>query len=427
MPLTAAIKRLGPWAILEYVANPALSLALTPLIIHHLGLAGFGEWVLIATAATLPVSLSAGISTALARHLAANQADPIDVLRRIQVDALVATLAASVLGALALVAWLTLWNVHSSAESSHKWLLGTFMACIVIADCLDSTLTGVLRGNLRYAESARVEVIARIAQYCLMLIALAAVPSITTLAAATFIGSGMRALLRGRLCHLTWINWEKIRLTNATTKSPLSQMAFWATVQSLAGTLYTSLDRLVISAAFGPITLGIYAATSQLTNQIQAVLGAAFSVISNATASEHLLIDQASLKRDVFRLSCLIAGSAMVAYLAFYAIAEQLFSAWLGTATMTRLSPLIPAVIVAATSQTIVMPAHFYLLGDGRFKAVAGLGLLAGVTSISLLWISSQFLPPSQALFSRTAYGLVLCSYFFVIYRMHAHRVAPNP
>lgn len=427
MRLTGAVKKLGPWAILEYAANPALALLLTPLIIQRLGIAGFGQWVLITTAATLPVALNAGISVALARHLAANNSEPIEVLRSFQLDALVATLAVSVLGAFSVVLWLAPWYGSNLSLSQDDWLLATLVALIVIADCLDSTLVGILRGNLRYAQSARVEVAARISQSGFMLVAVATVPSIVALAAATLVGSGIRALLRGRLCELSWINAARIRLAKPLINSPLSVMTGWATVQSLAGTLYTSIDRLVISAAFGPVTLGIYAATSQLTNQIQALLGAAFSVIGNATARDSSLIDQMSLKRDVFRLSGLVAVGAIFAYLVFYATAGHLFTAWLGNASTSQLAPLIPAVIVAATAQTIVIPAHFYLLGDGRFKLVAVLGLIAGATSISLLWISSQFLAPSQALFSRATYGLVLCSYFFIIYRTHANSGAAKP
>ncbi len=427
MPLTKAIKKLGPWAILEYVANPALSLLLTPLIIHRLGLAGFGQWMLITTAATLPVSLTSGISVALARHLAANNSDLNETAQKVQIDALIATLIASILGAFLVVAWLVLRDDSSSSTSHYDCLLVSLVGLIVIADCLDSTFAGILRGNLRYAHSARVEVTSRITQYGLMLLAVAAVPSIAALAVASFAGSGTRALLRGRLCNISWINVETVRLAKPMIRSPIFQMTSWATVQSLGGTLYTSLDRLVISAVFGPTTLGIYAATTQLTNQIQAVLGAAFSVIGNVTAKHNASLDRLAMRREIFRLSCLVAVGAAIAYLAYYAAAEHLFSAWLGAATTKRVSPLIPAVIVAATVQTIVMPAHFYLLGTGRFKIVAVLGLLAGATSISLLWIFSQFLGPSQALFSRAAYGLVLCAYFFVIYRTHAHSRAIRP
>lgn len=427
MPLTEAIKKLGPWAILEYIANPALSLMLTPLIIHRLGLAGFGQWVLIITVATLPVALTSGISVALARHLAANSSASLDVLRSAQVDALVTTLAASVLGSCATVGWLAFQVGSSSGPNQHDWLMLTFVAFVVISDCLDATLAGILRGDLRYAQSARAEVTGRIAQYASMLAAVAAVPSIAALAAATLAGSCIRVLLRGRLCDLSWISANRIKVARSVIHSPLLAMTGWATAQSLGGTLYTSLDRLVISAAFGPATLGIYAATSQLTNQIQAVLGAAFSVVVNATARHSVAVDQRTLARDFSRLSCLVAMGALVSYFIFYESAAPLFTLWLGAATTLHLSPLIPAVVLAAAAQTVVMPAHFFLLGSGRFKLVAALGLLAGAISITLLWFASQFLQPSQALFARAAYGLVLCSYFFVIYRTLDHRESAKP
>ena len=427
MRLIDAIKKLGPWAVLEYVANPALSLLLTPVLINQLGISGFGQWVLIITAASLPVTFTSGISVALAQHLAFNSTKPVSVLRQVQVVAIRNTLQAAALGGLAIFIWFAVQTGDADKRSQLNWPLFFTVALIVFADCLDVTFAGILRGSLRYAESARAEISARLAQYALMIASVFILPTITMLAVSTLIGSVIRMYARGRLCGLRSLEFKRDRLAPVDDKSSLREMTLWATAQSLGGMLYTSLDRLVISAAFGPTTLGLYAATSQLTNQIQAVSGAMFSVISNATATVSQSKNYANTAHDFARLAIFVGSGAIAAYSLYYFFSYKLFSLWLGATTATDILPMVPAVAIAATIQSIVMPAHFFLLGNGKFKTVAILGIIAGVVSICILWISTQLFDPHIALYARTAYGVVLFSYFFAIYRLIKYRTSPQP
>lgn len=417
MPLNAAVKRFGPWAVLEYLVNPALALLTTPLIIKKLGVAEFGSWVVIVAIESFAVALTSGASTALARYIAANTAIRPDLTQRAQLDTFFVTSGASLLAAL-MAATVLHFNSNAQIDSgSFGWALLLIVMLTVMIDCIDTTFAAILRGELRYAASARAESMARIAQFGLILGVIYAAPSISGLAAATCGGSLVRSVLRYRSCDLSWITAGLLQRYRPRLDSPVLASVGWATVQNLGYTLYTSVDRLIISTAFGSTTLALYAVASQLTNQIQAILGAAFSVLVNATAQRDVTTDNRHLIRKCLQLTSIVAFGSIATYGIFFIFAWPLFSAWLGTTTSLQVLPLVLAVVIAAAVQTIVVPAHFFLLGIGRFKLVANLGLMAGILSLILLWVASKWFSPEYALVARAAYGLFLFSYFVVLIR----------
>ena len=206
MSLIVAVKQLGPWAVLEYLVNPALALLTTPLIINYLGLAAFGSWIVIVTAVSFAVSLASGVSVALGRYIAANATDWPDLARRAQLDALRVMAGASMLAAFLAIALLH-FSGSAGMNSGHFGLTLLFIVGVtVVIDCFDTTFAGILRGELRYAPSARAELVARIVQFGIMLLALFAVPSFLGLAIATCAGSLVRLVLRFRLCDLSWMH-----------------------------------------------------------------------------------------------------------------------------------------------------------------------------------------------------------------------------
>lgn len=417
MSLIFAVKRLGFWAVLEYLVNPALVFLTTPLIIHYFGLTAFGSWVVIITAEAFAVALASGVSVALGRYIAANVTTGQELIRRAQLDALCIMACVSVLAAGLAIALLHL-SGSSGMGSEHFGLSVLFIVgATVVIDCFDTTFAGILRGVLRYAPSARVELVARIIQFGMMLLTLVIAPSFLGLALATCAGSLVRLVLRYQLCDLSWMRIGLLLQHRLRRDSPLLTTVGWATVQNLGSALYVSVDRLIISSAFGATTLALYATASQLTNQIQAMLGAAFSVLSNAAAAHSAVSGKDELIRKCLQISVVVAFGALVTYGLFFVFAEALFTVWVGTATSLQVMPLVPAVVIAAAVQTIVVPSHFLLLGIGQFKLVATLGLMAGILSLVLLWLASNWLAPQHAFLARAAYGLFLFSYFFFLVR----------
>lgn len=417
MSLSSAVKRLGPWAVLEYLVNPVLALLTTPLIINYLGLATFGSWVVIITAGAFSVTLASGVSVALGRYIAANWTAWPSLVRHAQLDALCVMSIVSLLAA-GLAVTLIYFSGSTGIESGQFGSALLFIVSLtVVIDCFDTVFAGILRGELRYAPSARIELVARVIQFVLVLLILFFSPSFLGLAAATCAGSLARLVLRYRLCDFSWLHIGLFLQHRLRRDSPLLVTVRWATVQNLGGALYSSFDRLVISAAFGATTLALYATASQLTNQIQAIWGAAFSVLSNVAAARGQTSDHGDMIRKCLQLTLVVALGGVVTYGLFYAFAEFLFTAWLGVSTAMKLLPLVPAVAIAAMIQVISIPAHFFLLGIGQFKFVAVLGLIAGILSSVLLWLASNAFEPQYALTARASYGIILLLYFFVLVR----------
>lgn len=415
MSLRIAFKNLGPWAVLEYLASPALAFLTTPLIIQHLGLPTFGSWVIILSAVALAVSLSSGISIALGRYLAANALEHPTLIQATQLDALHIATGTSLLGGGLAIAILHFSDLLQSYTATAKPILLLFVGLIVIIDCTDTVFAAILRGSLSYGAAAAAELWAKAFQFLVMIFAIFAIPSLLGLASATCAASIVRLSLRYRSCDLAWINMPKILNHRLSSSSPLLGTVGWATVQNIGALFYTAGDRLIIASVFGPTTLALFAAASQLTNQIQAVLGAAFSVFSTSVARHESQVGRQDIIDKCLRLSFYLAFSCFLVYGLFYLTQGLLFDLWLGRSIASKLKPLVISVILAAATQTLSVPAHFILLGIGKFKLVAIVGVIAGLLTLLCLWFACHWFPPQYALIARSIYGLVLLSYFPVL------------
>ena len=135
MSLSAAVKRLGPWAVLEYMINQALALMITPLIINFLGLAAFGSWIIITTAGSFAVMLASGISVALGRYIAANAPDSPNLVRRAKLDALRIMTCASMLAAFISIILLHLSSSLGATSGYFGLTLLSIVGVTVVIDC----------------------------------------------------------------------------------------------------------------------------------------------------------------------------------------------------------------------------------------------------------------------------------------------------
>lgn len=127
MSLSAAVKRLGSWALIEYLVNPGLALISTPLIIYYLGLSMYGSWVVIITSGAIAGALTSGVSVALGRFIAANSKIDQNLVQRAQLDALYVMAGASILACGLVIALLH----FSGSVNMDSGRFGSTLLCVV--------------------------------------------------------------------------------------------------------------------------------------------------------------------------------------------------------------------------------------------------------------------------------------------------------
>ena len=412
MNIGKALRRLGPWATFEYLVNPLFTILSTPLIIKFTGLRGFSSWIIFITSIAFGVALVSGISIALGRYISANKSDQ-HLCQRAKLDALHLMLGGSFFASIISV---TIFYVSDGELSISIFDLNLIFLTIgfaTIFDCFDTIFNGILKGNLRYGTSAKTEAIARFIQICLILPTVSLTGSIIALFYASCLGSFIRFFIRMQACNLQNFNLSIIFKHRLQKSSPIIPSAKWVSIQNIGGALYVSFDKFIISIAFGSSTLALYATASQLTNQIQSVLGAAFSVLSNSAATQTSSSELQNSIKKCLSLTFWVAIGSSLTYAIFYIFNQHIFTAWVGAQTAKELGVYVPVVAFAALLQTISIPAYFYLIGRAKFKLVAVTGILSSVVSILFLILSSIYFDPQSALISRATYGFCLLFYVY--------------
>ncbi|WP_068322650.1 MATE family efflux transporter [Polynucleobacter yangtzensis] len=396
MDLRSAVKKLGPWAIIEYLINPLLSLAIAPIIIKKLGLGIYGEWALIIALLSLSVSFVSGISLSISQYISNNYQKNLYQQLNSQLDAIKLTLIISIFTSISTLIILTFQNVN---------IMFFLYIAIIIVESLDSIFSGILRGKLLIKLLVHIEAFARIIQFLSIIISINYFNTVNGIAIGYLFGSSVKLVFR---YYMNEINFKFIISHKFSKNSAIIKGSGWATIQNLGGALYNSLDKLLISHFFGTDILAFYSLASQIPNQIQAVFSAGLSVQINAVSRYVSENSRRTLYVHYIKDLKIVVLISIFIYLLFFISSNFIFKLWLGKNNFYEIMPyLLPAIFIAFT-QTISIPGYFMTIGIGDIKYAAIVSIIASVVALLFLFISSNFISPQYAILSKSLYGVIV-------------------
>lgn len=263
----------GFYNVAGAVIRIGLTLLTIPLIIRLIGVEEYGLWTLVSTVIGIVGLAEAGLSVSttvfLSRDLANDDADGISQTLTVTLGAmlLLATLAAIALwtGAALLVGVFPKLGQAQHVVAAQALQLG---GLVVWARLLQQVLVGVEQAYQRYGvmnilntlqislSSLGMLIVAWLGGRTVALIAWQAVTSMGLLIAHIGVGC---LLVRNVKLRPVWDS------TKALTVARYSLMA-WVT--ALGSALFSQCDRLIVGALLGTEVLGVYAAITNVTGQI---------------------------------------------------------------------------------------------------------------------------------------------------------------
>jgi O-antigen/teichoic acid export membrane protein len=254
----------------------ALTLGTLPLLIATIGLSEYGLWSLVTTAINIIVLAEAGLSVSTTVFLAQGiaRSDDLDIARTLTTTfSALAALAAAV----ALLVWMgASWLVGAfpalPAEESGAVVEALRLSALVIwAQMLQQWCGGIIQAHQRYGLLNALTTMQTLLQTVGLLV-IALLGGRTLAFMQWYIGVGLFMLagyggtagwlLRRRRLRL---NWDRCHGLTVLRYSGLSWVA------SLGTVLFTRGDRLIVGATLGTEPLGIYAAITNITGQINTI------------------------------------------------------------------------------------------------------------------------------------------------------------
>ena len=407
----------GGWAIAEYAAFPLLMFAATPFFIHTLGVAQYGQWMLLLTfnglggvaglgmgaAAIKEVSGARGRGDSAAAHAAVRSCLAVTMLSSLAL--------ASVIAGIGLTYGPELLGKMGSTTIIHVVFMAA--AILIAIEQVDSVFAGVLRGFERFDLSARIEVVSKFTTVVAAIAIAALGHELIPVIASTIILTIGRAMLKGwfagRQLGIGWIlpAWDPVIVRRVFS------FGKWTWLQSVGAALFATGDRLLVGGLLGADALARYSVCLQLAQQIQAIPAAAaqtmFPMISRKIARDEAIATPA------IRATMILTALAVAIAVPLLIFGHTILTLWVGRAFADAGGATLSILTVAFMMLAINNVPHFVLLGLNRSMTVALCNIGAGFASLVTAFVFIHREGLEGAALGRVVYGVVACAMIVIM------------
>ncbi len=408
------------WGMAEYIAYPALMFATTPVFLHYLGTAQYGQWMFVLTLNGVGLIGGMGMGVAAIKHLsAARGAGDLALAERAAGTAVLLTLLSSLALSIVIVTLALFFGERLfSRLGGHGDVVGLtcVAACLIAFEQLDGVYSGIMRAFERFSLVARIEISAKfisvIGMAIVAIITHQLAPVMLFLMAATALRLAAKArfsshLLNRRLILPTW---------DRTLAADIFKFGKWAWLQTIGGTLFAAADRLLVGSLLGAEALGRYSVSVQLAQQMHMLPNASaqfiFPLVSRRAA------EGGNVRRIALRATAAISLFAICLAVPIIFFAHSILTLWVGQAIADSTATSLRLLTFAYLILGINVGAHYVLLGANKVRFIALSNTVAGIITVAIgIWAVNRY-GLEGAAFSRVAYGIIISSNFAALYRL---------
>jgi O-antigen/teichoic acid export membrane protein len=353
--------------LVGFVAPAVVVFASYPVLLHHLGPAAFGVYLLAVSMSGAMMFLDLGFSAAtlrfVAQDLAAGRTKTAAdvVLTSLFFYGAVGIAGGAVIAALAPV-WAHLFKVEARLLSDAVIvfrLAGFQFAAYLLA----MVFVSVAKAVGQFDRAAIYVSLLSIATYgCAMVAVLRGAGlagAMANVVVANLTILGLIALDGLRLCRACGIH-----LGHATPNAFRRMFGFgWVlTVNSVAGFFLFQIQRFLLGFAMGPAAVAVYQAAVAAPSKLHAAVNAASEVLFPLASGSG---DRAALRQTYLRMLGAGAFAALAGFAGLVVLARPLLTLWLGAPMAASAAPLIPV---------FALGYFFLALSPAPFHVVNGLG-----------------------------------------------------
>ncbi len=411
------------YGVLDYISYPLGMLLVAPIVLHRLGAAEYGLWMIATAVISAGSIIASGCCDACIQRVANLRGNNNFTLMPQTVRSMLGINIA--LGSvLAIAVWIAApyAAVHIVA-SSHTPLKECVISLRIASVCiLARAIEGVGVGVRRSFENYRGAVYIGSA-IRLLILASAAVLALFRQTIVSILIATAFALLLG-----AWLQFLQPRklLGNAVlipdfhpaeTRALLGNGVF-AWFQAVGGVVFSQFDRILLGVSLGALAVAPYSLCVQFAHPIFGLSTYGLNFIFPHISSRAGTISNSAMKRML--LKAFICNLLLVAFGAgiLLFVGDRLIRVWAGPAVALSAARILPPVVLGSALMGLSVTGTYAMQALGHFRTVAYLSL-AGKASMLLLMVDllHRHGLPGLAL-SRLCYGAVALLVYFPLIRL---------
>lgn len=379
------------YGVLDYVAHPLGMLLVAPVVLHKLGAAEYGLWMIATAVISTGGIIASGFCDANMQRVAALRGSGD---RSAMVDAVRSTLGINlVLGSvLAAAVWMAAPFAARHIAVSHSVQVSECLICLriasilILARAIESVAVSTQRAFEEYQPTVLISTGVRILTLAsAALLALAGWRTGSILAeTGVFLVLGTYVQFR-QLCRFL----GSVRLWPAfgpgETRVLLSFGVFsW--VQAVGSVIFGQLDRVLLGVSLGAVAVAPYALCVQFAQPIYGVTASGLQFLFPYLSGRAGVVSTAALKTAILKaFACnfvvVACGAGMLLL-----VGDRLIQAWAGVAVAKSAAPILPAIVLGAFLIGLSVTGTYAMQALGLFRTVVGISLTSRAAMLLLMF-----------------------------------------
>lgn len=369
--------------------NMAAAFIMSPFLVHRLGDAMYGIWVLLLSVTGYMGLLDAGLKVSVVKYVSRYAAiKDTDNLSRVISTAMALYGLVSVLVMAVAVLMVPLlpriFTIPAEMQSTASFVLMITAANLSVTLVL-SVFNGVLSGLQRYDYANKVNVIIVIVRSVAIVGLVGAGFGVIALGLIHLASQLITGALMARLAYRELPSLQiRMSLVGKGTAQTLYGYSFFVLLNNAAMFLLFSSGEILIGVMLSTAAITYYAIAGSLLQHLGRMVGTMTQVLHPYASAQDARGDTAALKRTVVlgTKACILI--ALPASVAFMLIGRPFITFWMGASYAEVAAPVAVAMTVGRLFWLSQSSTGNVLLGIGRHKLLTVVNLLTGILSIAL-------------------------------------------
>jgi O-antigen/teichoic acid export membrane protein len=374
---------------LGLAVNMAVAVFMAPFLVHQLGDAMYGLWILLLSVTGYMGLLDAGLKVSVVKHVSRYHAasDTGSVSRVISTAfSIYGWLGVVIVGLSVLVGPLVLRSFPIGPDAAPIASSVLIITALTLATSLVmSVFNGLLAGLQRYDHSNKIGVALVLARSVAIVLLVARGYGIVALGlvhlASQIVGGLLTIRLSFRELPGLRLSWS---LVGKGTARELYGYSFFILLNNIAMFLLFNTAEIVIGAMLGVAAVTYYAIAGSLLQYLSRLIGAMTQVLHPYASAQDSKGDTASVKRLVIHgtKACLLIG--LPVSVTFILIGEDFIRFWMGASYAEVAAPLLVLLTIGRLFWLSQSSTGNVLLGIGKHRLLTAINLATGIGGLAL-------------------------------------------
>jgi O-antigen/teichoic acid export membrane protein len=418
---------------LDYISYPLGMLLVAPVVLHRLGAAEYGLWMIATSVVSAGGIIASGFCDACTQRVAQLRAksDLNAMPHAVQSMLAINVLFGSVL---AFGTWIAAPYAAPRIAVAHvtpaaECLMALRIASVLILfRAMESVGVGVQRAFERYRETVQISTVVR-----LLTLAAAAVLAFFGFRTVSILAATGIFLVAGAFAQLR----QASKLLDGASMRPrfrpgetnvLLRRGVFVWLQALGAVVFGQLDRILLGTYLGALVVAPYSLCVQFAHPIYGLTASALNFLFpylSGRASTHKRAELRGTLLKAFACNAVLVACPAAMLLIF---GQQLIRIWAGPAVAQSAAQILPPIVLGSAFVGLGVTGTYALQALGLFRTVAYISLVGRAAMLLLMVVMLRHGGLQGLATSRLFYGsIALLVYLPLLQQLRPGRQTEEP